>query len=69
MNKVLRRLNETLNGNKVYYLFVLFLFFIGIVIGGYVVKYMGDNNKSDLNLYLNDFLKGINQKKLITVNF
>lgn len=64
MNKVLRRLNETLNGNKVYYLFVLFLFFIGIVIGGYVVKYMGDNNKSDLNLYLNDFLKGINQKEV-----
>ena len=68
MNKVLRRLNETLNGNKVYYLFVLFLFFIGIVIGGYVVKYMGDNNKSDLNLYLNVIDKATGHKCKIENN-
>lgn len=55
-------LEENMRRNKIAYLSTFLLFSIGIVLGAYTIKYMGDLNKSELSNYFTSFSTSLGEK-------
>lgn len=64
MKELFRKINELLKQNKLYYLFILLFFCIGIVLGIYTVKYMNTNDKSDLSNYFTSYINSLTQNSI-----
>ena len=64
MKNFLEKFKEAFRGQKIYYMLVVLLFCIGLVIGGYTVKYMDDRNKNDLLSYFGTFSSGMGERNV-----
>lgn len=58
MKSFIEKINTAFKEFRLYYLFVLLLFSIGIVIGVYTVVYMDETNKKDLVDYFSVYYEG-----------
>ncbi|ATD55172.1 stage II sporulation protein M [Clostridium chauvoei] len=61
---IVSKLNSNLKENKVLYILVLVFFFVGIILGSYVVRYMNGGDAQDLSNYFTDFIKSLGEKPI-----
>lgn len=64
MNVLAKKIRETFEGQKLYYLLVLLFFCVGIVLGIYAVKYMNSTDRQDLTNYYTSFINSIGKKPI-----
>ncbi|AYE35660.1 stage II sporulation protein M [Clostridium septicum] len=61
---IISRLNSNLKENKVLYILVLIFFFVGIILGSYVVRYMSGGDAKDLSSYFTSFITSLGEKPI-----
>ncbi|MGL4914533.1 MAG: stage II sporulation protein M, partial [Romboutsia sp.] len=59
MKLLAKKIGDTFEEQKFYYLIVLLFFCVGVVIGVYAIKYMNINDRQDLSSYYSNFISGI----------
>lgn len=64
--KFIEKLNSNFKENKIFYVLVVSFFFVGILLGSYTIKYMGETNSSDLANYYTTFIKSLNGETIHT---
>lgn len=57
-------LEENIRRNKMAYIITFLIFSLGIVLGAYTIKYMGDFNKSELSNYFTSFSTSLGDKSI-----
>lgn len=68
MKSLLFKINETLRRDKMYYSFILLFFFVGIVLGVFVIKYMNGGDKKDLLTYFDAFISASKEEDINYIN-
>ena len=59
MKDLLKKMNEAFRKNKLYYLFILLFFCVGVVLGVYTVKYMDEGDKTNLSNYFTSYINSL----------
>jgi stage II sporulation protein M len=64
MKLLAKKIGDTFEEQKFYYLIVLLFFCIGVVIGVYAVKYMSLTDRQDLTSYYSSFIENIQTNEI-----
>ncbi|MGL5416958.1 MAG: stage II sporulation protein M [Clostridium sp.] len=64
MKLLAKKIGDTFEEQKFYYLIVLLFFCVGVVIGVYAIKYMNINDRQDLSSYYSNFISGIQSSNI-----
>lgn len=64
MKLLAKKIGDTFEEQKFYYLIVLLFFCVGVVIGVYAIKYMGITDRQDLTGYYSNFIEGIQSSNI-----
>ena len=68
MKLLAKKICDTFEEQKFYYLIVLLFFCIGVVIGVYAVKYMSLTDRQDLTSYYSSFIENIQTNEISYAN-
>ncbi|ENZ02014.1 stage II sporulation protein M [Clostridium thermobutyricum] len=68
MKLLAKKIGDTFEEQKFYYLIVLLFFCIGVVIGVYAVKYMSLTDRQDLTSYYSSFIENIQTNEISYAN-
>ena len=68
MKLLAKKIGDTFEEQKFYYLIVLLFFCIGVVIGVYAVKYMSLTDRQDLTSYYSRFIENIQTNEISYAN-
>ncbi|WP_238882772.1 stage II sporulation protein M [Clostridium sp. YIM B02551] len=64
MSEIKNLMEDNIRNNKVAYLATFLFFSIGVVLGAYTIKYMGENNTTELNKYFSTFISSLGDKSI-----